>query len=266
MEQKEGNMEAESGPTDGGNLIMSLMHDLMALNENDIKGIDAFLRRTEMILRNLKLDEPYYKQILKSELRNTMRWGWQTTFSEARERVHNILQTVYEEWELFTKGAKAKAGATTEYSNRIFIVHGHDEGMREAVARVIEKLNFDPIILHEKPDKGRTIIQKFTEYSDVGFAIILLSPDDQGQKIGGGFDLKSRARQNVIFELGFFIGRLGPDRVLVIHREQKDFEFPSDYEGVLYTPYDHGGGWRHKIADELKAAGYSVDANKLTRE
>jgi len=154
--------------------------------------------------------------------------------------------------------------ADVKPSNRIFIVHGHDEAMKQAVARTVEKMGFETIILHEKPSEGRTIIEKFTDYSDVSFAIVLLSPDDVAYpKDQSPKEAKLRARQNVIFELGFFIGKLGRNRVLVLYQEEKNFEMPSDYSGVLYTPYDDSGRWQFDLVKELKACGYDVDANKL---
>jgi predicted nucleotide-binding protein len=137
-------------------------------------------------------------------------------------------------------------------SKRIFIVHGQDEGPKEAVARLIGQLGYEPIILHEQPNRGRTIIQKFQdEAADVGFAIVLMTPDDE-TSLGA-----KRARQNVVLELGFFLGRLGPDRVAAIIKNP--IEKPSDFDGVVYIPYD--GNWRQDLAKELKAAGYHVDWN-----
>jgi len=151
-----------------------------------------------------------------------------------------------------------------KYSNRIFIVHGRSNEMKEGLARVLEKLELEPIILHEKPNQGRTIIEKFTDYSDVGFAVVLLSPDDMGYpKSQSSKAAKPRARQNVVFELGFFIGKLGRNRVLPLYEEVNDFEMPSDYEGIVYTLYDSLGAWKNKLVKELRASGYDVDANKL---
>src|SRR5258706_5126007 len=117
---------------------------------------------------------------------------------------------------------------------KIFIVHGHDQAMKEGVARVLEKLGLEPIILHEMPNMGRTIIGKFTDYSDVDYAVILLSPDDMGYlKEDGSKKAKSRARQNVILELGFFLGKISIKNVAVLHPVTLDFEMPSDYEGVI---------------------------------
>ncbi len=149
-------------------------------------------------------------------------------------------------------------------SDKIFIVHGHDEEMKQTVARTVEKLDLKPIILHEQANGGKTIIEKFEAHSnDVSFAIVLLSPDDQGCKVKSFPDkAKFRARQNVILELGYFIGKLGRDRVFVLHKNSSDFEMPSDIMGVLYTPYIEG--WNLKLVKELRDCGYyKADANKI---
>jgi predicted nucleotide-binding protein len=142
-----------------------------------------------------------------------------------------------------------------------FIVHGHDEGPREAVARFMEKLGITPIILHEQPSKGRTIIEKFEQHGDVPFAIVLLTPDDVGGALPDS--LKPRGRQNVILELGYFIGKLGRDRVCAI--KKGDVEQPSDVVGIAYVDYDDQGAWRQKLATELHAAKIHVDWNKVMK-
>lgn len=97
---------------------------------------------------------------------------------------------------------------------RIFVVHGHNEAARETVARFLERVGFEPVILHEQPNKGRTIIEKFESYADVGFAVVLLTADDVGGRDSvEGASLKARARQNVILELGYFLGKLGRARL-----------------------------------------------------
>lgn len=142
-------------------------------------------------------------------------------------------------------------------SQRIFIVHGHDNEPKEAAARFLQKLGLDPIILHEQANKGRTIIQKFRdEAADVGFALVLMTPDDE---VAGG---ARRARQNVILELGFFLGALGPDRVAAIVKG--DVERPSDFDGVVYIPFD--AGWKVAVSKELEAAGYTVDWNVVMKQ
>lgn len=158
----------------------------------------------------------------------------------------------------------ADAGSTTTSpavppiaaSRRIFVVHGHDNEPKEAVARYLESLGLNPVILHEQPNKGRTIIQKFQEEAaDVGFAIVLMSADDEMK------DGQKRARQNVILELGFFLGKLGPSRVATIVKGS--VERPSDFDGVIYLPFD--GSWQRDLAGELEAAGYDIDWNKIMK-
>lgn len=148
-------------------------------------------------------------------------------------------------------------------NNKIYIVHGHDEEMKQTVARTLEKLGLEPVILHEQTNRGRTIIEKFEDHSeDISFAIILLSPDDKGCEANNFLEsAKLRARQNVILELGYFIGKLGRNRVLVLFKDEIDFEHPSDFVGVLYTPFTDG--WGLKMVRELRSCGYDIDANNL---
>jgi predicted nucleotide-binding protein len=147
-----------------------------------------------------------------------------------------------------------------DISKRVFIVHGHDDGSRESVARFLERLGFVPIILREQPNKGRTIITKFRdEAANVGFAVVLMTPDDHGGPVGA--QTQPRARQNVVFELGFFIGALGPGRVAAMKGK---VERPSDFEGVVYISLDQGS-WKTDLGKELKEAGFEIDWNAVMR-
>ena len=126
----------------------------------------------------------------------------------------------------------------------------------------MKQLGLEPIILHEQASSGRTVIEKFEFYSeDIAFAVVLLTPDDVGHPGNGPNEPKPRARQNVILELGYFMGRLGRDRVCALHRE--DVELPSDYQGVIYIELDTGGGWRAKLAQELVQAKLPIDLSGL---
>jgi len=147
-------------------------------------------------------------------------------------------------------------------SNRVFIVHGHDGESREAVARFLTRVGLDPVILHEQANRGRTIIEKVEASSDVGFAVVLLTPDDEGRARGTD-KLESRARQNVLLELGYFIARLGRENVCTLKRG--DLEIPSDFAGVVWSTMDANGAWKQELAKELAAAGYEIDWNVVMR-
>lgn len=147
-------------------------------------------------------------------------------------------------------------------SNRVFIVHGHDGEAREAVARFLMRVGLDPVILHEQANRGRTIIEKVEANSDVGFAVVLLTPDDEGRVLGTD-KLESRARQNVLLELGYFIARLGRENVCTLKRG--NLEIPSDFAGVVWSTMDANGAWKQELAKELAAAGYEIDWNLVMR-
>jgi predicted nucleotide-binding protein len=154
-----------------------------------------------------------------------------------------------------------KARSHPKAGYRIFLVHGRDNQYLHETARFLEKLGPKVIILREKPNKGRTIIEKFEKYADVGYAVVLLTPDDRGGTAKTAYkNQKPRARQNVIFELGYFIARLGRDNVCALYR--KGVELPSDYSGILYLELDEKGSWKLELARELTAADITVDMNK----
>lgn len=146
-------------------------------------------------------------------------------------------------------------------NGEIFIVHGHDELAKQNVARFITKLDLEPIILHEQPSGGKTIIEKLEAHILVDFAVVLLTPDDVGYHVGDEAQKKKRARQNVILELGLFLGALGRKRVCALHKG--DVEIPSDYQGVIFIPMDDAGAWTMLLARELKKAGINFDMNKV---
>lgn len=171
--------------------------------------------------------------------------------------VIEILETEIE----LEPGSTSKSTAPTAFSNdRAFVVHGHNEGALQAVARYFEQLDVPPVILREQPNSGRTIIEKFVEYSDVGFAVVLLTGDDRGGTADAPYSSQSpRARQNVILELGFFLGKLGRSRVCALFED--GIEVPSDYSGVAFVKLDPNGAWKLELARELKAAGFDIDLN-----
>lgn len=136
--------------------------------------------------------------------------------------------------------------------HRIFIAHGHDSALKEHTARLVERLGFKPIILSEQANKGKTIIEKLEHYSDVRFAIVLYSADDE---MNTG---EWRGRQNVVFEHGLFIGKLNRENVMCI--KEQGVELPGDIDGTVYTD---SRSFDMDVAKELSAAGFDVDMNKL---
>ena len=148
-----------------------------------------------------------------------------------------------------------------ERSNKVFIVHGHDEKRLLEVKEILKSQKLHPVVLKDEPNGGATIIEKFEKNADVGFAVVLLTSDDVGSAKASSYSLNPRARQNVILELGYFIGRLTRSRVCALN--DSGVELPSDIHGVVYTSLDSGGAWRYKLLDELKLAGYKVDKNLL---
>jgi predicted nucleotide-binding protein len=160
-----------------------------------------------------------------------------------------------------TSGGDTPKEQLSTPSKDVFIVHGHDGPAKTEVARLIERAGLKAIILHEQPNAGATIIEKFEAHgSAAGFAVVVLTPDDMG---GPSADkLQPRARQNVIGEMFWFAGKLGRKRVCALRKG--NIEIPSDFSGVAYTEMDDRGAWKAELLRELAAAGYAVDwANAL---
>lgn len=145
-------------------------------------------------------------------------------------------------------------------SNKVFIVHGHRDGPREAVARFLDRLGLEPIILHEQANRGDTVIEKFEAHSDVAFAVVLLTADDSMSAEGDRKPAR-RARQNVILEWGYFIAKLTRRNVVAL--VEGEVELPSDIHGIVWEVFDTHGAWQNKLARELRAAGFSIDAELL---
>ena len=160
-----------------------------------------------------------------------------------------------------TEKPAARTDVSDTSDRKVFVIHGHDEAAMHELASSLRQLDLDPVILSEKPSKGKTIIEKFNEYAAVDYAVALLTADDVGSPRHES-TAKPRARQNVIFELGYFIGRHGRNRVCALTKGEP--EIPSDYAGVVYVSMD-SGEWKIALAKELDEAGFDIDLNKLKR-
>lgn len=146
-------------------------------------------------------------------------------------------------------------------AHSVFLVHGHDEGAKHAVARFLEQLGVTPVILQEQINRGMTVIEKFEEFAGrAGFAVVLMTPDDFGYPVGREEEKRHRPRQNVVLELGYFSAKLGRNKTLVLTKG--DVEMPSDVLGLVYEAMDKNEGWKMRLARELKAAGFTIDMNK----
>jgi predicted nucleotide-binding protein len=155
--------------------------------------------------------------------------------------------------------------ANLEEKGRVFIVHGRDDSTKMIIAQFLKELGLEPIILHEQPNKSRTIIEKFEDHSsNVKYAVILLTPDDLGGLKSEPNGQSPRARQNVVFEMGYFFGSLRRGRVCALL--SPDVERPSDIDGILYIPLDETDEWKNRLFGELKAAGLKVEQEDSSSE
>ena len=179
-------------------------------------------------------------------------------FSEAKRKMDAkkivINNTTIADTNIVSKGKKIE-------KSKVFIVHGHDETAELDLARFIEKMGFEAITLHEQVSSGKTIIEKIEEFSNVDFGIVLYTPCDLGAKKGEEQNLRARARQNVVFEHGYLIAKLGRKNVCALVKG--NVETPNDISGVVYVPMDDHKAWKIAIAKELRNSGYSVDMNLI---
>jgi predicted nucleotide-binding protein len=168
-----------------------------------------------------------------------------------------------------TEKAMASAQQATSASDarrRVFVVCGTDSEMKQAITNALTKLKLLPVILCEEPSQGRKIVEYFQEYADVGFAVVLLSPDDYMYlKDEPPSKRKLRPRQDVVFELGFLLGKLGRGNVLVFQRECQNFDGPTDFEGMKVTAFDDRDSWKLALARELTNCGYNVEAGRILK-
>jgi predicted nucleotide-binding protein len=143
-------------------------------------------------------------------------------------------------------------------NNKVFIVHGHNGELKYKTAELLRKLGIEPIILHDQPNSCRTIIEKIEDFgSEASAAIILFTPDDVGKAVSED-EPKSRGRQNVVFEAGYFMGLLGRSNTILI-KSDNSIELPGDLDGIVYSDSAN----EFMIAKELKSMGFDIDLNKI---
>jgi predicted nucleotide-binding protein len=182
--------------------------------------------------------------------------------AQALALLRQAIRSLEEEIEFATPPQFAEFAATAarQVSRKIFLVHGRDDAAKNEVALFIRAIGLEPIILHLRPNGGRHLLTKFTEESEgAGFAVVLMTPDDEGG-LSGAENRRPRARQNVVFELGFFIGKLGPASVAALLKG--DVEKPSDFDGIAYIAFDSDNRWKTDLARELHHAKVPFDPAK----
>jgi predicted nucleotide-binding protein len=160
-----------------------------------------------------------------------------------------------------TMTSTQQATYDSDINRRVFVVCGQDSEMKQAVTNALAKLRLVPVVMCEEASQGRKIVERFQEYNDVDFALVLLSPDDSVYvKDEPPTKRKLRPRQDVVFELGFLLGKLGKSNVLVLFRECSNFEIPSNFEGIKVVAFDDRESWKFALIRELTNCGYNVSA------
>jgi predicted nucleotide-binding protein len=249
--------------TNHGGFTLDIKQD-----DNEITGIAKFsepeLGQYEYFVKGL-VDDPLSLQLIPNIQRGGVNIGKAQVLASMNNEGNLVGRWKTEigtEGILTAKRTDFKSH-TTELpkSNSVFLVHGHDDGVKHSVARFLEQLGVTPVILQEQINKGMTVIEKFEDFAArAGFAIVLMTPDDFGYQVGKEEEKKHRPRQNVVLELGYFAAHLGRSKTFVLVKGE--IEMPSDVLGLVYESLDKNEGWKIRLARELKAAGFEIDLNK----
>lgn len=249
--------------------LEEIRQEFEELKYGDKVGLDKLKRRSAMFISRISgatsnyLSDfkkiTFFSSIAYSNMPDSINYD---AWNRGRNSAINLIETIIEELKLFPEEVDIENIKDKSIDcSKVFIVHGHDDGAKNEVARFIEKLGFEANILHEQIDSGATIIEKLEKHTDVGFAIVLYTACDVGGVRSKPEDLKPRARQNVVFEHGLLIGKIG--RANVVALVKGDLEIPNDISGVVYKSMDISGAWKYSIAREMKSSGYDVDMNKV---
>lgn len=251
--------------------LEELKEEIRSLERGYSRKREGLLLKTRVIIDNFFNDKRQYLQVLTSinllfggvysEGDNTSK---ERMWNTGKDKFLNLIDTLIYDLEM-SEGLRDGNMITQKNSSdksKVFIVHGHDDGAKNEVARFIEKLGLEAIIVHEQTSSGDTIIEKVIRYSDVGFGVVLYTGCDIGAVKSEPDNLKLRARQNVIFEHGFLIGKIGRKNVIALVKD--NVEKPNDISGVVYETIDSKGAWKFQLAREMKASGYDIDMNKVS--
>jgi len=188
-------------------------------------------------------------------------------YKDVDQKIHRI-DSIIERLELIPLSNAAVSPADELHrspakTNKVFVVHGHDEIAKTNLEVFLHEIGLEPVVLHRQADEGLTIIEKFEKHSDVGYAFILLTPDEiayikaDESKDDNARHKEFRARPNVIFEFGYFVGKLGRSRVCCLYTG--DVSLPSDVSGMIYKKFANGiEEVAYSIINDLKASGYAI--------
>lgn len=221
--------------------------------------LQAWTAECEDVIFNYYGKDSIPWKIFKKFDRNKLDGEYDYTFEEQKKIIVSALTSCLR-IEPANSSKKIKPKSNLDLT-KVFIVHGHDNEVKNNVARFIESLNLKAIILHEQASSSKTIIEKIEEYSNVGFGIVLYTPCDIGAKKTKKPELKERARQNVVFEHGFLMGKIGRKNVCALVKGE--IETPNDISGVVYVQMEPNDAWKLQLSKELKKSGYEFDMNKL---
>lgn len=245
--------------------LNELRNEFQQLNYKDRQQLDKLSNRLKLYMKKLfGENSDYIKKF--SRISFFVMYAPSTddakidAWESGKYKTYNLIDTMIEDLQLDTPKPPTQT-INQNKNTKVFIVHGRDDLAKIEVARFLEKLGIEAIILHEQANGGATIIEKFEQYADVGFAVILYTPCDTG-KYKDDKKTTSRARQNVVFEHGYFIGKIGRKNVLALVKD--DVEKPSDIDGVVYQPMDNSGAWKFKLAKELQNCNFDIDMNKIS--
>lgn len=179
------------------------------------------------------------------------------------------LENITDQFITMAKGSRTTQNSTQSTNDnteltKVFIVHGHDDHLLSDVKTFLYCLGIEPLVLREQHDGSLTIIEKLEKHindKNIGFGIILYTPDDEGKAVQEP-ELKYRARQNVVFEHGFLTGLYGREKVVCLVKKDENIELPGDVSGVVYADAN-AQNWRIGIAHSLNQAGYNIDFSKI---
>jgi predicted nucleotide-binding protein len=226
----------------------------------------AWKTRSHNFVRQLTADNSTTAKMVDVAVKITTEGNYSKDFERAKSTILKALRLTLDatKEDAFNELRRSGPRSTSHsLSNKIFVVHGHDHTLKTEVETFLYDIGLDPVVLHRKPDEGATVIEKFEKHSDVGYAFILLTPDevayaiDEEDKEDEKREKEKRARPNVIFEFGYFVGKLSRKRVCCLYKG--DVTLPSDLSGLVYKKLDGPlESQKFSLVKELKAAGYQI--------